>query len=142
MLRLDLIPSSTSIIAPNPMYHQIAFGSIQLFAIARIIYLIKYRLPPSSQHPAKKTISNLIIRGVALFVAAFVVWNLDNIFCDMWRDLREKVAPFGFLIEGHGKSISRTEYKIRHTLTMRYFVSILAPRDRLGILLDHDSCHL
>lgn len=91
------------------MYHQIAFGSIQLFSIARIIYLVKYRLPPSSQHPAKKTVTDLMIRGIALFVAAFVVWNLDNAFCDLWRGVREKVAPFGFLVEGHGEPIIRED---------------------------------
>jgi dihydroceramidase len=93
-----------SIRAPNPIYHQVAFGSLQLLSVSRIIYLIKYRLPPSSEHPAKKVIGDMIIRGVALFGIAFIIWNLDNLFCDTWRSLRVQVAPFGFMLEGHGQS--------------------------------------
>lgn len=101
MLALDLFVTVSYIRAPNPIYHQVAFGSLQLVSVSRIIYLIKYRLPPSSEHPAKKVIGDMLFRGVALFGIAFLIWNLDNLFCDTWRSLRVQVAPFGFMLEGH-----------------------------------------
>lgn len=45
----------------------------------------------------------MLFRGVALFGIAFIIWNLDNLFCDMWRSLRVQMAPFGFMLEGHGQ---------------------------------------
>jgi dihydroceramidase len=45
----------------------------------------------------------MLFRGVALFGIAFLIWNLDNLFCDTWRSLRVQIAPFGFMLEGHGQ---------------------------------------
>ncbi|KAF8215870.1 ceramidase [Mycena galopus ATCC 62051] len=75
----------------NPIYHQVVFG-VLLFSIAvRIYYLLK-----------RKAIGILFGSGVAQFLFAFLLWNLDNIFCDTLT--RWKVAigwPLAFLLEGH-----------------------------------------
>ncbi|KAJ7651636.1 ceramidase [Mycena polygramma] len=87
----------------NPVYHQVVFG-ILLFSIAFRIYYLLTRPDVGKRVPADKraAISKLFSLGVAQFVLAFVLWNLDNIFCDTLT--RWKVAvgwPLAFLLEGH-----------------------------------------
>lgn len=74
-----------------------------LLSTIRLLIIVNRRLPPSSVHPAKGQIIKCFSTGLAIFIAAFGVWNLDNIFCDLWRDLRSKMGPFGFLLQGHGE---------------------------------------
>lgn len=100
-IALDIFITISYVRLPNPIYHQVAFGSLLTCAVGRMTYLVVYRLPPSSEHPAKKIMTKLIVRGLGTFIAAFIVWNLDNIFCDMWRGIRSHIAPFGFVLEGH-----------------------------------------
>ncbi|KAJ6469651.1 ceramidase [Mycena vitilis] len=87
----------------NPVYHQVVFG-ILLLSIAFRIYYLLTKPDVGKRVPAEKraAISKLFSLGVAQFVLAFVLWNLDNIFCDTLT--RWKVAvgwPLAFLLEGH-----------------------------------------
>lgn len=85
---------------PNPIYHEVAFAGIMLFAISRICYLIT-RLPPIDKHPAKARVRKTIFTGMATFALGFAVWNVDNLFCPTLRSWRAKIGPFGFLLEFH-----------------------------------------
>jgi dihydroceramidase len=86
---------------PNPIYHQISFATIQLLSVVRLVHIIRTQTPPQSE--ARSTVYRLLGTGVASFAGAFGVWNLDNVFCETWRAAREKISPFGFLLEGHGQ---------------------------------------
>ncbi|KAJ7654827.1 ceramidase [Mycena rosella] len=87
----------------NPVYHQVVFG-ILLFSITFRIYYLLTLSSAGKRVPADKrsAISKLFGLGVAQFTFAFILWNLDNIFCDTLT--RWKVAvgwPLAFLLEGH-----------------------------------------
>ncbi|KAJ7109897.1 ceramidase [Mycena epipterygia] len=87
----------------NPVYHQVVFG-ILLFSIAfRIRYLLT-RSDVGKRIPADKRydIAKLFGVGVAQFVFAFILWNLDNIFCDQVTSWKVSLGwPLAFLLEGH-----------------------------------------
>ncbi|KAF8899059.1 ceramidase [Infundibulicybe gibba] len=66
-------------------------------------------LPPkwstfASRIPADKraTISQLFGTGAVLFASGFLIWNLDNIFCDTLTQWKVSIGwPAAFLLEGH-----------------------------------------
>jgi len=96
-----------SLYMPNPIYHEVAFGFILLTTTARNVLLIR-RLPPA--HPARSAITRMLFTGIAVFVLAFVVWNIDNIFCSSLRRAREFMGIWGFVLEGHGYWHAGTGY--------------------------------
>ncbi|KAJ7897192.1 ceramidase [Mycena olivaceomarginata] len=87
----------------NPVYHQVVFGILLLSIAFRIYYLLTWsavgkRVPADK----RRTIGTLFGSGVAQFVFAFVLWNLDNIFCDTLTRWKVSVGwPLAFLLEGH-----------------------------------------
>lgn len=64
----------------------------------------------------------MLFRGVALFGIAFIIWNLDNLFCDTWRSLRVQIAPFGFMLEGHGQCLNRDSDRAAGRLLTRIYL--------------------
>ncbi|KAJ7070737.1 ceramidase [Mycena amicta] len=87
----------------NPVYHQVVFGVLVLSTASRVYYLLAsakhgQRIPAEK----KKVIGTLFTSGVAQFVFAFLIWNLDNIFCDTITHWKTSVGwPTAFLLEGH-----------------------------------------
>ncbi|KAG9094999.1 hypothetical protein FS749_011336 [Ceratobasidium sp. UAMH 11750] len=72
---------------PNPVLHQACFATIQLTTTYRTILL--FRTAPKSIPPADLNAAKHYIRsGSLLFILAFAIWNVDNIWCDAWTDLR------------------------------------------------------
>jgi hypothetical protein len=89
-----------SIYLPNPIYHELAFASILLSSTARLLYLL-HRLPAT--HTSKSKIIKTLLTGIGFFAGGFVVWNIDNIFCDQLKAIRGVVGPhLGMLVQGHG----------------------------------------
>ncbi|KAJ7193299.1 ceramidase [Mycena pura] len=87
----------------NPLYHQVVFGTLLLSIAFRIYYLLT-RSTVGTRIPVekKKTIAIFFGSGVAQFVLAFLLWNLDNIFCDTITRWKVSVGwPLAFLLEGH-----------------------------------------
>ncbi|KAF7347570.1 hypothetical protein MVEN_01513500 [Mycena venus] len=87
----------------NPVYHQVVFGGL-LFSIAFRIYYLLTLSPVGQRVPKDKrrVIATLFGSGVAQFTFAFVLWNLDNIFCDTLTRWKVNVGwPLAFLLEGH-----------------------------------------
>lgn len=71
------------------MLHQVCFATIQLTATYRTVLL--FRTAPKSV-PASdlKAAKHYILSGSLLFILAFAIWNVDNIFCDAWTALRAR----------------------------------------------------
>jgi len=41
--------------------------------------------------------------GLSVFLGAFFIWNLDNIYCGKLRRWRREIGlPWGIVLEGHG----------------------------------------
>lgn len=93
----------TSIYLPNPIYHQIAFGGILLSGVTRTLLSIA-QLSPTTSHPGyiaqKQKVVRTMWTGIFTFVVGFLIWNVDNYFCDQLRRAREIVGPLGFLLQG------------------------------------------
>ncbi|KAG5342044.1 hypothetical protein C0989_005724 [Termitomyces sp. Mn162] len=86
----------------NPVYHQIVFASIVFTTVARVTYLLKWS-DRTSDIPDKviSTIGKLFSSGAAMFALGFLIWNLDNIFCDTLTSWKVAVGwPRAFLLEG------------------------------------------
>ncbi|KAJ7170167.1 alkaline phytoceramidase [Mycena filopes] len=84
----------------NPVYHQFVFGILVLSISFRIYYL----LARSTRVPADKRVAirNLFTLGLAQFTFAFLLWNMDNIFCDQLTRWKISLGwPLAFLLEGH-----------------------------------------
>ncbi len=93
-LSLILLVQPVSFYWNNPVYHQICFATIQILSSARVIYLIAH-LPPSSTHSARPTILRHVLVGLVIFIAAFAVWNVDNVLCVQLRRVRDALGAMG-----------------------------------------------
>ena len=50
-----------------------------------------------------KTMWTMIPLGLGVFLGAFGIWTLDNIYCQTLREWRHEIGlPWGILLEGHG----------------------------------------
>lgn len=68
----------------------------------RQIYLLTWS-DASRTIPDKKkaVIVGALKTGLLLFLFGFLVWNLDNIFCGSWTQVKQAVGwPIAFFMEG------------------------------------------
>ena len=91
----------------NPVFHQVAYASIQLVSTIRVVYLLQNKSSALNTtqlgKQRKKEIQRLYLFGTVIFLTGFAVWNVDNIFCYQLRQARNKVGyPWAVLLEGHG----------------------------------------
>ncbi|OCF43907.1 dihydroceramidase [Kwoniella heveanensis CBS 569] len=98
MIAWDVFVTVSYIYLPNPVYHQIAFAFILLTTTARTVHLT-LALPKS--HPARSKIGSTMAWGIATFALGFAIWNVDNVFCETLRTIREFLGPLGVFVEGH-----------------------------------------
>ena len=86
----------------NPVYHQIVFGALLVVCTVRVTYILK--LSPAASTIPQSTASGatrMFLPRVALFMTGFLVWNLDNIFCDTITGWKKSIGwPAAFLLEG------------------------------------------
>ncbi|KAF5385401.1 hypothetical protein D9615_001244 [Tricholomella constricta] len=99
----DVLFTWSYMVYRNPVYHQVVFATIVLTSAARVTYLLKWSertldIPDKT----KATIGKLFSRGAAMFAFGFLIWNLDNIFCDTLTHWKVSIGwPRAFLLEGH-----------------------------------------
>ncbi|KAF8921976.1 ceramidase [Mucidula mucida] len=100
---LDALFTWSYILYRNPIYHQVVFGAIVLGSAIRIAYLLKWsEIRTKIPDEKKAQIANIYTMGAAIFVLGFLVWNLDNIFCDLLTVWKTSLGwPAAFLLEGH-----------------------------------------
>ncbi|KAF7303201.1 hypothetical protein MKEN_01283800 [Mycena kentingensis (nom. inval.)] len=87
----------------NPIYHQVVFAALLLTIAFRIYYLLAWS-KVGKRVPAEKRreVATMFGSGVVQFVSAFVIWNLDTIFCDTITEWKVALGwPTAFLLEGH-----------------------------------------
>ncbi|KAJ8523363.1 hypothetical protein ONZ45_g222 [Pleurotus djamor] len=87
----------------NPVYHQVVFATLLIFVTLRVM---TYLRSPHARNtiPEHKTaqITRLFSTGVVSFATGFLIWNLDNIFCDTITRWKGSLGwPAAFLLEGH-----------------------------------------
>jgi len=87
----------------HPVYHQIVFASLFAISCFRTTYLLRV-VAPAREIPVDvtATIVKIYFSGVASFLAGFLIWNFDNIFCDILTTWKSAIGwPVAFLLEGH-----------------------------------------
>ncbi|POW01863.1 hypothetical protein PSHT_12350 [Puccinia striiformis] len=108
---------------PNPVFHQIAYATIQLVATFRSAYTV--RNAPEGTYREQKNRADAIrylMIGSVTFTTGFLIWNIDNLlafitlflsnldvnvsplnrFCDRISHLKEYLGtPWSFILEGH-----------------------------------------
>lgn len=91
----------------NPVFHQVAYASIQIASTVRVVYLLISKNSALNASQAgkerKREIARLYLFGAVVFLTGFAIWNVDNIFCYQLRQARNKIGyPWAVLLEGHG----------------------------------------
>ncbi|POW09925.1 hypothetical protein PSHT_08924 [Puccinia striiformis] len=88
---------------PNPVFHQIAFAAISLINTSRSAYLALSAPGGTYQEQKNRTDGiRYTFGGTIIFLAGFLIWNIDNVYCDQISQLKEYLgAPWSFILEGH-----------------------------------------
>ncbi|KAI0348274.1 alkaline phytoceramidase [Trametopsis cervina] len=92
----------------NPVFHQVVFASIMFTNAYRTWYVLsnsdpiaataKFRIPVHD----RRTIGSLFLTGALTFAFGFLIWNLDNAFCNTVTKWKQSIGwPAAFLLEGH-----------------------------------------
>ncbi|KAH8992341.1 ceramidase [Lactarius akahatsu] len=99
----DVLFTASYLVYRNPVYHQCVFASLMVATLLREVHLLT-RSDASRTIPDKKkaVIITILRTGLFLFLFGFLVWNLDNIFCGSWTQVKRAVGwPIAFFMEGH-----------------------------------------
>ncbi|KAH9070756.1 ceramidase [Lactarius deliciosus] len=99
----DVLFTASYLVYRNPVYHQCVFASLMVATLLREVHLLT-RSDVSRTLPDKKkaVIITVLRTGLFLFLFGFLVWNLDNIFCGSWTQVKRGVGwPIAFFMEGH-----------------------------------------
>ncbi|KAF9567807.1 alkaline phytoceramidase [Agrocybe pediades] len=87
----------------NPIYHQCVFALTVISTALRVAYIL-HKHPNAPMIPQKKkdVITNFFSTGAATFAFGFLVWNLDNVFCERLTRWKVQIGwPGAFFLEGH-----------------------------------------
>ena len=92
-----------------------------LMTTARVAYLTRASDASRKLSPiAQKKIRNLYWAGALMFIFAFVIWNLDNVFCDALSGWKIVLGwPAAFLLEGTFYVRGTGYAKTHHCLPLR-----------------------
>lgn len=88
---------------PNPVFHQVAFGLLHCLATARgMMATLTAPMTTDRERQNKKEAIRYQLAGTLTFLAGFLIWNVDNVFCDQISELKESLGmPRSFMLEGH-----------------------------------------
>uniref|UniRef100_A0A6I8RPG0 Alkaline ceramidase n=1 Tax=Xenopus tropicalis TaxID=8364 RepID=A0A6I8RPG0_XENTR len=62
----------------------VMYGLLVSFLVLRSVYIVTWVYP---------WLRGLAYTSLGVFLLGFVLWNVDNIFCSTWREVRQKVPP-------------------------------------------------
>jgi hypothetical protein len=101
-LRAEPLVYGCSLVYRNPVYHQCVFASLMIATLLRETYLLTWSDVSRTIPDKKKVVIVETLRtGVFSFLFGFFVWNLDNIFCGSWTQVKRTVGwPTAFFMEG------------------------------------------
>ena len=84
----------------DPTFHQVAYAFLTGLVITRSTYLLHTRVDNAE---ARKNMWWTIVIGVGAFLTGFILWIIDNEFCDVLRSVRHEIGiPWAFFLELHG----------------------------------------
>ncbi|XP_033119808.1 alkaline ceramidase 3-like isoform X2 [Anneissia japonica] len=68
----------------NPLFHQAAYGTLVATLLLRMIYCCKY----------EGFSKNLFWFSTLIYGTGFIIWNIDNIFCEEVRSIRNALPVY------------------------------------------------
>ncbi|KAI7891822.1 alkaline ceramidase 3 [Mucor mucedo] len=98
----SILVSYAYIIINDPVFHQVAYGTLVVTVVCRAILLLN-KVPAQRYLYERAQMKTLLILAAAGFIVGFTLWNIDNIFCLTLRDWRKTVPTLtGSVSELHG----------------------------------------
>ncbi|KAK7951908.1 alkaline ceramidase-like protein [Apiospora aurea] len=101
----------------DPQFHQDAYGILTAIVVFSNMYIIETQVRPALRARQEKRAPNpailpadaivkqmwaMVITGLAIFLGGFLIWNLDNIYCQTITRWRRQIGlPLAMLLEGH-----------------------------------------
>lgn len=86
------------------MITKVMYGAMALASAFRSTYLQRYYDHGQSKDDALKRKLSIIRKihliGALMFVLGFILWNVDNIFCQHLREARRRAGMSTFISEG------------------------------------------
>ncbi|KAF7663044.1 hypothetical protein LDENG_00219960 [Lucifuga dentata] len=77
----------------EPVFHQVMYGVLVACLVIRSIYIVTWVYP---------WLRALCYISIVIFMLGFLLWNIDNIFCDSLRATRQMLPPgVGVLTQFH-----------------------------------------
>ena len=105
----------------DPVFHQNMFALLTAIVFLRSVWVMEVNLRPFEKEPdafigrmerrRRESRNEQILRvmwkmipiGLCSVAGGFLIWNLDNIYCNNLRSWRRRIGlPWGILLEGHG----------------------------------------
>ncbi|XP_063162026.1 alkaline ceramidase 3 isoform X2 [Candoia aspera] len=68
----------------QPIFHQVMYGSLVAVLVLRSVYIVLWVYP---------WLRGLGYTSLTVFLLGFFLWNVDNIFCNKLRSVRERLPP-------------------------------------------------
>nr|XP_023394664.1 alkaline ceramidase 3 isoform X3 [Loxodonta africana] len=68
----------------EPVFHQVMYGVLVFTLVLRSVYIVTWVYP---------WLRGLGYTSLGVFLLGFLLWNIDNIFCDSLRNFRKKMPP-------------------------------------------------
>ncbi|KAF8527566.1 alkaline phytoceramidase [Hysterangium stoloniferum] len=100
IILFDIIFTISYAIYRNPIFHQVTFAILMLTVAFRSTILCRRSSSPISPE-TRNTIIKIFWTGSISFIVGFIVWNLDNAFCDTLQSWKLALGwPIAFLLEG------------------------------------------
>ncbi|KAI0907890.1 alkaline dihydroceramidase [Ustulina deusta] len=101
----------------NPQFHQDAYAILTATVVLSNMWIMERVLrpalkaredkrPPSSPVPSTRAFLSqmwiMVATGLSIFLGGYLIWNLDNMYCDTMRRWRHQIQlPWSVLLEGH-----------------------------------------
>ncbi|KAI5193124.1 alkaline ceramidase 3 isoform X1 [Manis pentadactyla] len=84
LVLFSLIVTTVYLKVKEPIFHQVMYGMLVFTLVLRSIYIVTWVYP---------WLRGLGYTSLGVFLLGFLLWNIDNIFCDSLRNFRKKVPP-------------------------------------------------
>uniref|UniRef100_A0A673TNX7 Alkaline ceramidase n=1 Tax=Suricata suricatta TaxID=37032 RepID=A0A673TNX7_SURSU len=84
LVLFSLIVTTVYLKVKEPIFHQVMYGMLVFTLVLRSIYIVTWVYP---------WLRGLGYTSLGIFLLGFLLWNIDNIFCDSLRNFRKKMPP-------------------------------------------------
>ncbi|KAJ2553315.1 hypothetical protein EV175_002985 [Coemansia sp. RSA 1933] len=106
----------------NPVFHQVVFG---ITAFGAGLFAYKRLNDPRVSDEARQLLIRLFKLGHICMLSGFLVWNLDNMFCERLRSYRSYAGmPLDAVLQLHGWWHILTGYGCGYMLLLVHYVNL------------------